>query len=80
MSLCVLMIEDFKGIFDWNEFCYQYKPGEEPYVKYDLEKGIAYAEGLIDLGFTEEPFYEYNLEDFIQWGNLKLKEIKNEEL
>jgi hypothetical protein len=76
MSLCKLMIEDFLGTFDWNEFCYQYKPNELPYTKYDLEKGIDYAEGLITMGYIEEPFYEYNLKNFIIWAKEKLEIIE----
>jgi adenosine deaminase len=46
---------------------------EKLYDRYDLEKGIDYCKWLIESRYKKEPFYKFNLKDFIIWANKKLK-------
>jgi hypothetical protein len=69
MSVCRLMIYDF-----------MYKTGNrEPvlkvklYGRYDLEKGIDYCRWLIEMRYKREPFYKFDLKDFISWATKKIK-------
>ena len=64
MSLCRIMVEDFINPLEKEERYYD---------NYDLESGVAFSEWLIEEGFELEPFYGYNLEDFIIWAKNKLK-------
>ena len=42
------------------------------YDQDDLSNGIGYAEGLLEMGFSEEPHDEYNLRGYIKWAKAKL--------
>ena len=58
MSLCRLMIIDFmEGGLTLGE----------DYDEYDLRNGKEYAEWLIWEGHVTEPFYGFDLQEFIQW-------------
>lgn len=59
--ICQLMIRDF-----------MFQHGEEGYDKEDLRIGIAYCRGLLDDGWTEEPFHGYDLRAFIAWAEQRL--------
>ena len=68
MSICVLMIQDFtQRIGRWDP---EFKTRR--YDEYNLECGISYAEGLMEMGYIEEPFYDFNLKKFIAWARWKL--------
>lgn len=62
MSICKLMIMDFMG-----------PTTVEGYDAYDLKKGKGYAEWLLELGFKIEPFYQFDLRDFIAWCEKRLE-------
>ena len=66
MSVCRLMIEDYKHKYG------QYEGTALRYDVYDLEKGIEYAEWLIEEGLKIEPFFNINLKSFIKWAKKKL--------
>ena len=67
MSLCRLMVLDFtKKIGRYDE-----EDGQERYSQMDLKFGAAYAQGLIEEGYTEEPFYRFNLRRFKRWCRRK---------
>jgi len=73
MSLCRLMVEDFmygRGL--WADDLDKKTMINRNYNRSDLLFGIAYAEGLLEEGHEEEPFFEYNLRNFIIWANERL--------
>ena len=78
MSVCRLMIEDFMissgqygdGVLGENGF----NEGDILYDTYDLEKGRDYAQWLLEEeGYITEPFYGFDLKQFIKWCNIKLE-------
>ena len=73
MSLCYLMISDFKhgtGRYDLDN-----PPDDQLlYSDYNLEFGIQYAEDLLERGYTIEPFHHFGLHAFIAWARRKLGE------
>lgn len=76
MTMCRLMVSDYFGEFDWDDFRKHYKETEKPYDEGNLQFGIDYSKGLKeDYGFEVEPFLDYNIDDFIQWCQFKLTEI-----
>ncbi len=61
-----LMISDYlisSGQYD-NNVCY--------YDNADLVEGINYGEWLLEMGFKEEPFYDFNIKEFITWCKGKI--------
>ena len=69
MSLCRLMVLDYlkqTGRFDGQD---------ERYDDDDLGFGINYAQGLIEDGYITEPFYNFNLKEFIKWCKNKIDKI-----
>lgn len=56
MSLCRLAV----GAFMWGWPRDGYDAG-------DLTFGVSYARGLIEEGYTTEPFYEFDLGEFEEW-------------
>ena len=74
--VCQLLIADFEGRFDWNDFYTIYERNQLPYDKYNLHQAIAYAEGIKEyFGLTVEPFYGFELEKFISWCKKQLEVI-----
>ena len=69
MSLCSLMVLDFRK--GWGRHCEE--TGKELYSDSDLRFGIVYAEGLIEEGYTHEPFHGYDLREFVEWAREKLR-------
>ena len=70
MAICKLMISDFlinTGQYDNDVCCYNND---------DLIEGINYGEWLLEMGFKEEPFYDFNIKKFIAWCRKKLKGLK----
>ena len=66
MAICKLMISDYlisSGQYD-NNVCY--------YDNADLVEGINYGEWLLEMGFKEEPFYDFNIKEFITWCKGKI--------
>jgi len=49
--------------------------GDVPmYSRYDLEKGLFYAEGYMEEGLKIEPFYRFELSKFAEWIREKLND------
>ena len=69
MSLCCLMVYDFKE--QWGRFN---EHGKELYSDRDLRFGIMYAEGFLERSITHEPFHKYDLKAFIAWAKEKLND------
>ena len=65
MALCRLMISDFMEHTGRFPECFN---REMAYSDYNLEEGIDYAEWLLEDGFKKEPFYGFNLKQFIKWA------------
>jgi len=57
MSLCKIMV-----------LAYQDNLIYEGFDEQDLRFGIFYAKGMIGLGYIKEPFYKFNLNEFIEWA------------
>lgn len=67
MAVCRLMFLDFMhntGRLSEN--------GVEKYDDSDIHDSIAYAEWLIEMGYTTELLDDFNLRDFIEWAKQKL--------
>ena len=73
MSLCCLMVYDFKHGWGRYEDAEWGEP-RELYSDSDLRFGISYAEGMLEEGHTHEPFHKYDLRAFIEWAKKKLEE------
>lgn len=63
-SLCRLTV----GAFAWGW-------PKEGYEAYDLHSGICYAEGLIEMGYRREPFYDFELKAFADWCKKELEKM-----
>ncbi|HXP51594.1 MAG TPA: hypothetical protein VN922_16675 [Bacteroidia bacterium] len=68
-ALCKLMITDFM-IGDCSKML-----GETTYDEYNLLSGIEYAKWLIEMEYTHEPHYKYDLFKFIEWAQNKLNRL-----
>ncbi len=62
MSICQNMIQDF--LYSTGRLTDE---GDELYNTSDLETGLHYAEWLIKDGYTKEPFYDFDLKEFVKW-------------
>jgi len=61
MSLCRMTVLAFKGHDNYG------------YDSDDLVNGIAYADDLLEIGFTREPHDDFDLRDYISWARARLK-------
>lgn len=68
MSICKLMIEDFKKGYG------RFENGVELYSDYDLKAGIDFAKWLLEDGLKETSTPPvWNCKRFIKWAKKKLK-------
>ncbi len=68
MAICRLMCLDFMdgtGRYD--------DDGAELYSDENLDEGAAYAQWLLGDGYTQEPFYRFDLRQFRAWCKDRLK-------
>ena len=66
MTLCRLMILDFKGLLQ--------SPAEEVYDEYDLKNGIGYCEGWLALGDVYDEIDHFYFKSLLAWCLSKLRE------
>lgn len=70
MAICQMMIKDF--LFGWGGL-------GEYYDLDDLTVGADYALAWREAGYTDEPFWGYNLDKFVTWCEKQKAKIKQGE-
>lgn len=68
MTLCRLLVLDFTDDIGDTD-----AGGEKLYNRGDTWLGREYALGLLDDGYTLEPFYRFDLHGFANWCDDKLR-------
>lgn len=67
MGICQIMIADFtEGFGDHDD------QGQKLYGIRDLQIGLTYATDLLEEGYKNEPFHQYDLLKFVKWCQNKI--------